>query len=567
MLDRLILPTSYTRRFLFAASLTLSLVGCSHVSVPVGSDAPEPPVETEIEVPLGVDIPDPLYALTVALSADDTLQSIEAEHGGKVLVWEPGEFAVVGVEKSEEVEGVLEANDNVFLSGGERAQMEGRSKLWAGGRSKLWAGGRSKLWAGGRSKLWAGGEYTWMPENTTLWQQVRLEEGHATASNLGEDIKVAVIDTGVDLEHPALVEALAPEKEWWDFVDNDAVPQEEGVLGEGGYGHGTNVAGIVRQVAPRATILPIRVLGPDGGGNLTDVASAIHWAVKMKADVINLSLGSDEEVEAVEEVIDAAAKKGVLIVASTGNTGDTAVSYPARSATEGKTAPQRLSVTSVDSADVKSDFATYRAEVELSAPGENVYSPAPGERLAAWSGTSMAAPMASGALALALGEKLTVPKKEVAEVLKAQSADLYANGLNQDYVGQLGEGRLDLAAFLGEVVKQKKDEDKDASCKGGVTSLTLRYLGSDEGDIRVVQEDGKVVLFEGELDSGETFTFAGEKDDGTMGKEIKLYEDGKERAKLKTDCKKPISPGLVEKMFEVVSGESLGGPLAPVDDK
>ncbi len=425
---------------------------------------------------------------------------------------------------NEKVEGLLEANDDIFLLGGERAQMEGRSNVWAGGRSNVWAGGRSNVWAGGRSNVWAGGEYAWMPENTSLWRQVRLEEGHAVASNLGQGVKVAVIDTGIDLEHPALVEALAPEKEWWDFYDGDATPQEEGVLGEGGYGHGTNVAGIVRQVAPRATILPIRVLGPGGGGNLTDVASAIHWAVKMKADVINLSLGSNEEVKAIEEVIDTAVKKGVLVVASTGNTGDTAVSYPARSATRAKTAPGRLSVTSVDSADVKSDFATYRAEVELSAPGENVYSPAPGERLAAWSGTSMAAPMASGALALALGEKLNVKRKELAEALKAQSFNLYAEEGNADYVGQLGEGRLDLAVFLEEVVKQKKGKGKKdkavLSCEGGVTRLTLRYTGSDDEDIRVVQKDGKAVLFEGEVDPGKTFSFTGKNGDDTMGKEI-----------------------------------------------
>ena len=548
MFNRLILSTSYTRRALLTASLALSLGGCGLSPSEDGR-------------PLGADVPDPQYALTVALGADDTLDSVEAAYRGKVLVWEPGAFAVVGV--NEAAEGLLETNDDVFLSGGERAQMEGRSSAWAGGRSSAWAGGRSSAWAGGRSSAWAGGTYAWMPENTSLWQQVRLQEGHALASNLGYGVKVAVIDTGVDLEHPALREALAPEKEWWDFYGGDATPREEGVLGEGGYGHGTNVAGIVRQVAPRATILPIRVLGPDGGGNLTDVASAIHWAVKMKADVINLSLGSDEEVKAIEEVIDAAVKKGVLVVASTGNTGDTAVSYPARSATRAKTAPGRLSVTSVDGADIKSGFATYRAEVELSAPGENVYSPAPGERLAAWSGTSMAAPMASGALALALGEKLSVPRKELAEALKAQSFDLYAQEGNADYAGRLGEGRLDLAVFLEEVVKQNKDKDEALSCEGGVTRLTLRYTGSDSETIRVVQKDGKEGLFEGDVDPGETFSFAGKKDDGAMGKEVELYEGGKKRGKLRTDCKKPIGPGLTEKNFEVVSGESLGGPLTP----
>ena len=555
MYKHLILSTSYTRRALLGASLALSLVGCGAVS----TAEPELP-------PLGAGVPDPTYALTVTVASGETIETLEQRYNAQVRVWEPGTFAILDVDGGTEG---AEINNNAFLAGGEKAHMEGRSNVWAGGRSNVWAGGRSNVWAGGRSNVWAGGEYTWMPENTSLWQQVGLEEGQALANNLGHGVKVAVIDTGVDLSHPALRDALAPEDEWWDFYDDDAIPQEEGILGRGGYGHGTNVAGIVRQVAPRATILPIRVLGPDGGGNLTDVASAVHWAAKQGADVINLSLGSDEEVKAIEEVIDAVSKKGVFVVASTGNTGDTAVSYPARSAKDAKTASQRLSVTSVNSSDVKSNFATYRAEVELAAPGENVFSPAPDGRLAAWSGTSMAAPMASGALALALGEKLAVSEKELADTLQTQSFDLYADGLNQDYLAQLGGGRLDLVSFLGAVVKQKKD-NKNTSCEGGVTSLTLRYLGSkdkDEADIRVEQKDGKKTLFSNEVDAGETFSFSGTNRDGAMGKEIRLYVDGKKRGKLRTDCSKPIGPGLVEKEFEVVSGESLGGTLEPVSKK
>ncbi len=452
MTKRLILSTSYTRRFLLSASLTLGLAGCASLAptdAPADTPAEVPPEQTR---PLGAGTPDPEYALAVEVALGDTIEAVGQRYGGEVRVWEPG-FAVVGL--NQELEGA-EKNDDAFLFGGDRAHMNGRSSAWAGGRSSAWAGGRSSAWAGGT--------YNWMPENTSLWQQVRLEEGHTLASNLGYNVTVAVIDTGVDLEHPALKEALAPEDAWWDFYGDDAVPQEEGVEGEGGYGHGTNVAGIVRQVAPRATILPIRVLGPDGGGNLTDVASAIHWAAQQGAQVINLSLGSEEEVKAIEKVIDAVAKKGVFVVASTGNTGDTAITYPAKTAKSAKSAPQRLSVTSVSGQDLKSYFATYGADVEVAAPGENVYSPAPENRMAAWSGTSMAAPIASGALALALGETLAVSKDDLAEALKAQSFDLYADSRNQPYLDQIGQGRLDLEVFLKNVVRQ---DDVDSSGDSG----------------------------------------------------------------------------------------------------
>ena len=438
-----------------------------------------------------------------------------------------------------------------------------------------------------------------MPENTTIWQQIRLEQGQKLTENLGYGVKVAVIDTGIDLKHPALKGALAPRNEWWDFYGDDALPQEEGAIGEGSYGHGTNVAGIVRQVAPRATILPLRVLGPEGDGNLTDVAAAIQWAVDQGAQVINLSLGSDKKSDAIEKVIDSAVSKGVLVVAATGNTGDTAVSYPARSAIKGKTASQRLSVTSVNPNDVKSDFATYSKEVELAAPGEDVFGPAPDEHMAAWSGTSMATPVASGTLALALAEELKVSQANLVESLKESASDLYSNDLNSAFEGQLGAGRLDVEAFLSQVmsavpddgVEDESDDDQDKDdenqdddaddetpedvetvsgpCKGGVTSLTLRYTGSVSAHITVEQKDkGKTVVFFDQVAPGHTFSFEGAYADGTLGKEVKLYIDGKKRDKVRTDCSKPVGPGLDLKDFEVVDGESKeGGSLPQVEDK
>lgn len=402
--------------------------------------------------------PRPEHVVTVKLGPADTAAAIEQRFGGRIVVWQEGDFAIVGTDGPPEglpggADFSVEPNRDVFLGGGERAVMNGRSSLWAGGRSSLWAGGRSSLWAGGRSSIWAGGEFSWLPENTQLWRQVRLEQGHALATNLGYGVTVAVIDTGVDLAHPALQDALAPAELWWDFYDEDASPQEEGVLGEGGYGHGTNVAGIIRQVAPRATILPLRVLGPDGQGDVAHLAAAIQHAVLAGAQVINLSLGSEAESQAVEAVIRDANARGVLVVASTGNTGDTRVTWPASSAAEKETGELRLSVTSVDSRDLKSTFATYGPSVELSAPGENVAGPAPDMGIASWSGTSMAAPMAAGALALALGETLD-PTVSLAEELKKNSSGPHRpirtawHGRHEPVRHMIGEGRLDVERFL-----------------------------------------------------------------------------------------------------------------------
>lgn len=450
--EPLALFVRYVQGCLLLGALLVVTVACSTANETYNPDRP-----------LTADEPDPAYVLTVQIGQDDTLRSIEREAGGRVLVWRPGEFAVVGIEdfpaplpgsesfRSLGSDAAIEANEETFVAGA-LAWMSGTSKVWGGGTSKVWGGGTSKVWGGGGTELWTNGTYEWMPENSAAWQQVRLEEGHSWAVNLGYGVKVAVIDSGVDLEHPAIREALAPAEEWWDFYGDDAVPQEEGVLGEGGYGHGTNVAGIVRQIAPRATILPLRVLGPNGGGNVVDLAAAIAWAVEQGAEVINLSLGSAGTSDAVEAAIRSATSAGVLVVSSTGNTADTAVTYPAASAAAQELGWQRLSVTSVDRDDNKSSFATYGDAVEMAAPGENIYGPAPGKLQSAWSGTSMAAPIASGALALALAEPLKVPAVNLADELRHRAYHDIYNNKNSDYQHLLGRGRLDLVEFLRNVV-------------------------------------------------------------------------------------------------------------------
>ena len=389
---------------------------------------------------------------TVPLTVGDTAAAIERRYGGEVAVWEPGAYAVLSLKSGLSSQALtaptvtVEPNKDVFLAGGEVATMNGRTRIWAGGTASVWAGGRTRIWAGGVGGLWQNGSFTWMPENTPLWRQIGLEQGHLLAPNLGYGVTVAVIDTGVDVYHPALAAALAPAWQWKDFYGGDALPQEERGLGSDGYGHGTNVAGIIRQVAPNAIILPIRVLGPDGLGDVDKLAQAIQHATAMGAQVINLSLGSDVSIKAVESAIKFATDNGRIVVASSGNTGDTKVNWPASTAAD-KPNARRLSVTSVDAFDRKSTFSAFGKSVEVAAPGENVFGPAPELQVAAWSGTSMAAPMASGALALALGQKLKVPADNLVGELINRATNI--NNLNDK--DTVGKGRLNLGEFLRNV--------------------------------------------------------------------------------------------------------------------
>jgi thermitase len=404
----------------------------------------------------------PEYTLTVDVSSTDTIADLEARYGGKVVIWQPQDgYAVLGLDSSSGLQAAatLEPNKDVFMAGGKLAWMSGSVSAWAGGSVSAWAGGSVSAWAGGSVSAWAGGSYIPIPANTTKWQKMNLQAAQTLAKNLGAGIKVAVIDSGVDLAHSGLKGGFVATTDMWDYVGKDAVPQEEGTLGIGAYGHGTNVASIILQIAPKAKILPLRVLDKDGKGDTLDVAAAINYAVSKGAQVINLSLGSDIRVTAVTNAINAATAKGVYVIASSGNTANTSITYPATDLSADTTTLGRYSVSvgSVNATDAKSSFSTYGATLELVAPGEVVYGPVPGNRLGAWSGTSMAAPMVSGALALALGQTIYTPRADLTDLLENRAANIYQQGLNATYENGndhlLGEGRLDIEHFIYDATR------------------------------------------------------------------------------------------------------------------
>jgi thermitase len=397
----------------------------------------------------------PEYTLTVNISESATITELESRYGGKVVIWQPEDgYAVLGLNYSDanlHTAGTLEPNRNAFMAGGKLS--------WMSGSVSSWAGGSVSAWAGGSVSAWAGGSYVPVPANTAKWQTMNLQAAQTLATNLGAGIKVAVIDSGVDLSHPGLKGGFVAATDMWDYVGNDAVPQEEGTLGVGAFGHGTNVASIVLQIAPKAKILPLRVLGPNGSGDALNVASAINRAVSKGAKVINVSLGSDTRSSAVANAIAAATAKGVYVIASSGNTANTSITYPANDLSADTTTLGRYSVSvgSVDASDQKSAFSTYGTTLELVGPGEVVYGPVPGNRLGAWSGTSMAAPMVSGAIALALGQKIYVPHADLTDMLESRAANIYRQGLNATYengtLHLLGEGRLDVEHFIYDATR------------------------------------------------------------------------------------------------------------------
>ena len=394
------------------------------------------------------------FTTSVTVAASDTRSSIERRYGGQVIVWHPeAGFAILGLDRLAVPESQLAAaavsntspNQNALVIP-EAVSSSGWS-AWAGGWS-AWAGGWS-AWAGGWS-AWAGGiaTPTTFGENIPDWQLISLEAGQKLTPNYGAGVKVAVIDTGIDLKHPAFVGHLAPKSEWKDFVDGDAKPQEVGAVGDAGYGHGTGVAGIILQVAPNATILPIRVLEANGQGDLDKVVSAIDWAVQKGATIINLSLGSTQSQASLEQELKYASSKQVIVVAATGNTGDENVTYPARFGLDLKSGWNVVGVASVNADGKKSSFSTYGTGVAVTAPGENLYTAAPGNHLASMSGTSMATPVIAGLLALAIGEHPGIDKTKLGLSIDFAGQLYKSNLVNPDYKYKLGMGFPNVELFL-----------------------------------------------------------------------------------------------------------------------
>ncbi len=252
--------------------------------------------------------------------------------------------------------------------------------------------------------------------------------------NTADPIKVGIIDTGIASAHPDLaaniikggVNTINSRKSWND--DN---------------GHGSHVAGIVAALnnslgvvgaAPAADLYAIKVLNASGSGYLSDVIEGIQWATSRGLQVINLSLGTSENVQSFHEAVTAAYNAGVVIVAAAGNSGG-AVIYPAAY-------PEVIAVSATDKNNQLASWSSRGPEVDLAAPGVNIYSTYKGTGYATLSGTSMAAPHVTGAAALVLntlagsydinGDGKWDPA-ELQQKLQDKAVDLGASGFDPLY--------------------------------------------------------------------------------------------------------------------------------------
>lgn len=231
---------------------------------------------------------------------------------------------------------------------------------------------------------------------------------------------VAIVDSGIDLNHPDLKANLyinprevangrdddgngyVDDISGWDFLKNNNRPQDE-------MGHGTHVAGIIGAVGnngigvaginQNVSILPLRFMDKEGRGNERAAVAAINYAVKMGATVINCSWGGEGDGMALRSAIQNAQRAGVLVVTASGNDGNNTDIYP--SYPSNYTYDNIISVTSIDYLDRFPVYTNYGPRsVHIAAPGERILSTDLNNTYVELSGTSMATPYISGAIAL-----------------------------------------------------------------------------------------------------------------------------------------------------------------------
>ena len=287
---------------------------------------------------------------------------------------------------------------------------------------------------------------------------IRLPDSQTTFNVSGTGT-VAVIDTGVDPSHPVLQSVLVP---GYGFTRNsygsasELTDVNQSSIGSGAspakvnqssaaildpqsvfnfnqpqyqaFGHGTMVSGIIHLVAPTALIMPLKAFNADGTGYLSDVLSAIYFAVQNGANVINMSFSFSTYSVELAKALKYATRHRVICVASAGNDGEDEIIYPAALA-------DVMGVASTTNNDTLSSFSNYGEDlVWVAAPGEGIITTYPFGTFGAGWGTSFSAPFVSGAAALFLGVRAKCNES------CAESSLAHAFWISPD----LGNGRIDL---------------------------------------------------------------------------------------------------------------------------
>ncbi|MBH5318113.1 peptidase S8 [Paenibacillus sp. GSMTC-2017] len=265
---------------------------------------------------------------------------------------------------------------------------------------------------------------------------IKAESGW-TVSTGDEGVVIAVLDTGVQSNHPDLKDRLV---KGMNIVSKDAAPNDD-------VGHGTHVAGIIGAAVNNGEgvagvswynkIMPVKVLDSSGAGSTYSVAQGIIWAVDHGAKVINMSLGNYAQADFLHDAIKYAYERDVVLIAASGNDNTERPGFPAAY-------PEVFAVAATNSKKEKASFSNFGNYIDVAAPGDSIASTYPGSQYAALSGTSMASPHVAALAGLIRSVNPDLTNVEVMEIMRVSARDLGASGKDIYF----GYGEIDVDKAL-----------------------------------------------------------------------------------------------------------------------
>ncbi|MBM7557435.1 S8 family serine peptidase [Halanaerobacter jeridensis] len=279
--------------------------------------------------------------------------------------------------------------------------------------------------------------------NRQTWNygMIKAPETWDSITKGSSSVKIAVLDTGIDYDHESLRR----------LVDSNLGRSFVSYSFNDGNGHGTHVAGTIASqgrvsgVMQNATLIPVKVLGDQGGGSLSAIQKGILYAADIGADVINMSLGGGGYSRAMADACQTAVNRGTVVVAASGNEGRSSIAYPSRYNSV-------IAVGAVDSRGNKANFSNYGSGLEVVAPGVNIYSTYAGNRYNSLSGTSMATPHVAGVVGLM---RAANPNASVGEIRSA----LHNTAQNAGSSTYYGEGIVNAYQAVNAVYNGNDDND------------------------------------------------------------------------------------------------------------
>lgn len=298
-----------------------------------------------------------------------------------------------------------------------------------------------------------------------------------TVTNGSSNVKIAVLDTGIDNNHQNLQ----------NFVDMSLAKSFVGGTTMDVQKHGTHVAGTIASygdvsgVMQNASLVPVKVLGDDGSGSTYGIQQGILYAASIKADVINMSLGGGGYSQGMDEACQTATNAGVVVIAAAGNSGTSTISYPAAYSSV-------IAVGAVDQNKRRASFSQYGTGLSVMAPGTDIYSTVPNNLYDSYSGTSMATPHVVGVAGLIRSVNKDLTAVQVRSILTSTA-------VNAGTANEYGFGIVDAYAAVKAAGGQIVDPPTEYATKTSVTTNKEIYKRGDSitTTVKVLDQDGSPV--------------------------------------------------------------------------